>query len=802
VDVPGGSTEPKLDLSSCDREPIHIPGSVQPHGFLLSLDPGTLTVLEASENAAGYLELGLASIFDHTVQELLPGSVGARLQALLAGGPPDTPRLLGSFGLPTGQFDVVAHKAATSSAPGGLAPGVAALELALNQTRDQTRDQTGDRTRDRTRDGSGDRIVVEFECIIEPADMEAINARLYNFISANRGNRQVSAVAEAAVAELRALTGCDRVVLYRFDEQGHGLVLAEDRGEQFESYLGLRFPASDVPQQARRLYERNRVRIIPNVNYAPSPLVASGRGGQAVALDLSLDLSQSILRSVSPVHLAYMRNMGTACSMSVSILVDGRLWGLVSCHHHEPHYVSLRLRSACDFVMQVVGSQIESQQNGDRLRRVLDARAVQSRLLAAMAAGERYMDGLLQNSGLLMALVQADGVAVIVDGTIHLFGSTPAEAHVRALAGGLGGQVLVTSQLSELYPPAEQFTESASGMVAVSFSKIHTMHVLWFRREQVATVRWAGDPLKPAVPEGAAPLVPGVTVSPRQSFAEWQQTVRGRSAAWRNEEIAAVGEFRSAVFEIVLRQAEELAELAAGLRTANQELEAFSYSVSHDLRAPFRHISGFSELLREEEADRMSESGKRYLATIMESARFAGQLVDSLLDFSRIARTPMRVVSFDMEALVDQVWAGVLAAEGSQRRIQWKRSPLPRVAGDPQLLGLVLRNLFSNAMKYTGKVEQAVIEMDALKQGQETIFAVRDNGVGFDQKYAGKLFGVFQRLHRAEDFEGTGIGLANVRRIVARHGGRTWATGEQGRGAAFFFTLPIDPPGASPQEGS
>jgi light-regulated signal transduction histidine kinase (bacteriophytochrome) len=748
--------EAGLDLSICDREPIHIPGSIQPHGFLLALDPATLTVRECSENTAGFLQTELSAVFGSRLPDILGAANGEQLDDQLAPGKLlNSPRLLVSLRLrPTDPhaWEVVAHR--TDAEPGRE---------------------------------SAERILVEFEPAIERLDLEAINSRLYNFISANRGTRETQAVIEAAVSELRSLTGCDRVVLYRFDEEGHGVVLAEERGEQFASYLGLRFPASDVPKQARRMYELNRVRIIPNVDYEPSPLVSPAAAGSIPALDLSA----SILRSVSPVHRAYMRNMGTACSMSVSILVEGALWGLVSCHHHEPRYVPLRLRSACDFVMQVVGSQIESQQNGEHLRRVLRARSIQARLLAAMAASEHYLDGLIENSPLLMELTDADGAAIVMGNTVRLFGLTPTEAQVSALTAWLKEDLFVSSRLGELYSAGAAFAGTASGVVAASLSKLHCTYVLWFRREVVATVRWAGDPQKPALPEGATSLAPGVTVSPRHSFEEWQQTVRGQSAPWSREAVAAVAEFRAAVLEIVLKRAEELAQLAAGLKVANEELEAFSYSVSHDLRAPFRHISGFSEMLREEEAGRMSEKGHRYLSTIISSARFAGLLVDSLLDFSRIARTQMHVLSFDMEQLVDKEWEAVLADDGAGRSIQFTRTDLPRVQGDPHLLGLVMRNLLANAVKYTGKTDPAIIEVSARTEGQEFIFAVKDNGVGFDQQYAGKLFGVFQRLHRAEDFEGTGIGLANVRRIVARHGGRTWAQGETGKGATFFFSLPL-----------
>jgi light-regulated signal transduction histidine kinase (bacteriophytochrome) len=754
------AAEEGLDLTSCDREPIHIPGSIQPHGFLLALDPETMVVCEASENAAAYLERPLSEIFGRTLPEVLGAERGERMLVELRSHALTTAtRLLTGLALQgNGEqrtFEAVVHRTSTAG------EGEAAERIA-------------------------ERIIVECEQSFEPVDVEALNSQLYNFVSANRGQRSETEVMRAAVRELRSLTGCGRVVLYRFDEEGHGIVLAEERDPEYASYLGLRFPASDVPQQARRMYALNRVRIIPNVDYLPSPLLSV----HGPARDL--DLSSSVLRSVSPVHRAYMRNMGTACSMSVSILINGKLWGLVSCHDHEPRYVPLRLRSAADFMIQVMSAQMESQQNGRHLQRVVQSRAVQGRLLGAMAARSNYMDGLLENPHLLMELVQADGVAVVVGNKAHLFGTTPSESHVMRLTEWLRRQesdeVFVSHRLSEMYGAARAFTGTGSGVIAASLSKLYSTQVLWFRQELVSTVRWAGDPQKPAQP--ARGDSQGAVVDPRHSFEEWLQIVRAQSAPWTLEDRLAASEFRGSVLEIVLRRAEELADMAAGLKVANEELEAFSYSVSHDLRAPFRHISGFSEMLREEEAERMSAKGLHYLNTIMESAHFAGMLVDSLLDFSRIARVKIHTMSVGMEELFDSEWSAVMYDEGRDREVEYQRGALPRVMADPQLMRQVVRNLLSNAVKYTGKQEAPRVEVTAGAEGQEFVFAVRDNGVGFDQKYAGKLFGVFQRLHRVEDFEGTGIGLANVRRIVSRHGGRTWAEAEVGKGATFFFSMP------------
>ncbi len=240
------------------------------------------------------------------------------------------------------------------------------------------------------------------------------------------------------------------------------------------------------------------------------------------------------------------------------------------------------------------------------------------------------------------------------------------------------------------------------------------------------------------------------------------------------------------------QRSQEVRAVMDQLRAANAELEAFSYSVSHDLRAPLRHIEGFSGMLEKHAAATLDERGRRYLKIIADSARRMGQLIDDLLTFARIGRAELRRVPVPLDNLVDDV-RRELAGGLEGRKIEWKIHPLPVVPADPNLLRQVFSNLLGNAVKYTGKRAEARIVIEPVADPEhpdEVVIAVRDNGAGFDMKYAAKLFGVFQRLHSASEFEGTGVGLANVRRIVQRHGGRTWAEGWPGKGAAFYFSLP------------
>ncbi len=255
------------------------------------------------------------------------------------------------------------------------------------------------------------------------------------------------------------------------------------------------------------------------------------------------------------------------------------------------------------------------------------------------------------------------------------------------------------------------------------------------------------------------------------------------------QDVTARKEAEQAIRDLNESLERRVAERTAELEATNRELEAFAYSVSHDLRAPLRAIDGFRGLLQQRAAGKLDEQGERYLRNISDAATRMGLLVDDLLSFSRMGRLEMAHQQVDLGLLVSDV-AADLALDPPDRRVAWRIGELPVVIGDRAMLRVVVVNLLSNALKFTRARELAEIEVGCERRQGSVVVFVKDNGVGFDMAYADKLFGVFQRLHRMEDYEGTGIGLANVQRIVARHGGRTWAKGVVGGGATFFFSLP------------
>ncbi|MBP2299022.1 ATP-binding protein [Azospirillum picis] len=727
-----------LDLDACAREPIHVPGSIQPHGHLLAIEQGTLRIVRASAHAGAVLNRPLEDAFGQPIDRLLDADDLARLVAGLRNAPAE-PVQLDILHLRSGSdHQAIAHR-------------------------------------------SGDLVILELEELAAAGvgTLEALYPQMREAIRRMQAAPSFDALLASTAQEVRALTGFDRVLVYRFDEEWNGTVIAEDGNGRLPSYRGLRFPASDVPQQARRLYALSRLRLIPDARYRPVPILA--REAEAPPLDLSF----SVLRSVSPVHLEYMRNMDTPASMSISVMDGDRLWGLISCHHAEPRQVSFAVRTACDLLGQVLSSQMIALERAEEADHRIRSKSIQARLLAHMAASERFVDGLAADPDDLLTLVNAEGAAILFDGHCRLIGHTPPQEAVEAIAHELAGQgirdLFASHHLPADMQSAAGMEDSASGLLAISISQLHPSYLMWFRPEIVQTIDWAGDPNKPMDPTGR--------LSPRNSFESWKETVRGQSLPWRHGEVEAAGDFRNAIVSIVLRKAEEMAALNDELRRSNSELAAFSYSVSHDLRAPFRHVSSYAELLRSRAAGKLSDRELHYLNSIIEAAGAAGTLVDGLLHFSQLGRATLARKEVDVERLVAEV-QHLLLPELQGRSIHWTVHPLPCVNGDPTMLRLVVQNLLSNAIKYTRERADTEIEIGCHTTADAHEFYVKDNGRGFDPAYSGKLFGVFQRLHREEEFEGIGIGLANVRRIVERHGGHVWAEGKLDCGATFHFSLP------------
>lgn len=851
-------------MEACAAEPIHIPGTVQPHGALLALDPVTQRVSHASANLAA--TLGLAEAFE---------PLGATLQECL--GEPAARRLTGTA--------VTRRIAAHLPVHEHIEQGGRAFDVLMHR--------------------HAGREILEFLPVHGAAGADAVNMehlqRMLNLMSGDFHDARNWSMAAGLV---RDLSGLDRVMIYRFDAEWNGEVIAEARGEDLEPFLGLHYPASDIPQQARRLYEINLARYIPDVLYTPVPLRAQPQAGTPAPLDMSL----TDLRGISPVHIEYLRNMGVRATFVLSLMVAGRLWGLIACHHYRTADVSLEQRRLVGIVAHSLAALIGRATARERRDEQGRMNLLHERMLvAAGGAGQReFFDLLGQFEADIRDHTAVAAIALWSGDEVRWWGDPAVAARQESLLPELRRRLLQDRECdTDRFGNEVAAEEVIGGFVAVRFDQIGRTGLAVFRLAQAREVTWAGDPAK-----RADVADDGLRLSPRRSFAGWREVVRGRSTPWSDatrqfvrdlllvrerfelrqaqEQLAFIGRavahstegimvmdadtappgprvvFINAGFtamlgyqaaemaatsarrllgaasepdvvraiehafaqgasfqgelvvyrkdgselpvEIVidpmldeagavthfvslLRDMTERRRLQAHLRERSRaleetvrELEEFDYTIAHDLRAPLRGLIGFATLLRTADADESPAERDHYLERIVGNANFMSRLLDDLLAFARTSRVDLVFETVPVRAVVEEC-LGVLRQSWPKARFEV--GPLPDCTGDASLLKQVWMNLLDNAAKYSYRRDAPLVRVDF----DAGFYRVRDNGVGFDQQYVGKVFGIFTRLHSRAEFDGSGIGMAVAKRVIERHGGAIEAEGRVGEGATFRFRV-------------
>ncbi len=751
---------PDVDLGACDREPIHLLGGIQPHGVLVAFHPGSARIEVVSANAEALLGRPPSALRGQSITTVLDEAALRRVRANSAAGP-------------------VAVQA-----------GGRACSALLH-------------------DNNG-LSVLELEPLTESvaqADEAALSA-IHLLVSPLGQVRSASSLLQAAADGVRALTGFDRVMVYRFHADWHGEVVAESRADGVDSFMGLHYPASDIPVQARALYRRNPLRLIADVQARPVGLVPPTLPGTGAPLDLS----GAALRSVSETHLEYLRNMGVGASFSVSLLKDGALWGLIACHHHAPRLVSATRRQACEVLARMLTLQLGAEERGADAA----SRAHRAMLLARLVTGlgeDTSLSAALQAHGeLLMDLTGATGVALLLGESLALeqgeqpllLGRTPSRDEVLALAARLaelpGASATVhTERLASLHPPLAARADVAAGLLAVRLDPQAPRFVLWFRPEVARTVNWAGDPNKPVRP------APGDTrLHPRASFEAWREDVRGASLPWSSADVEAAESLRGALVGVVLRHAVELSRLSRALARSNAELESFGGTVGHDLREPLRGIQQYTTFFLEDHGASLAQDSREQLQSVAWLARRGQALLEDLFEYSRLGRIELAWRDVDMQALMQDALA-VVSSRFEEQEVEVRQPRrLPRVACDEVRIRQVWENLLSNAAKYQARPPHWV-EVGYFGPGEARpeaaarhdapyVFYVKDPGIGIAPRFHEAIFDMFRRLHPAKDYGGgTGAGLAIARRLVRLHGGELWVDSSQGQGATFYFTLGRSP---------
>ncbi|HTB75131.1 MAG TPA: ATP-binding protein [Polyangiaceae bacterium] len=731
MDSGTGSDPLNVNLAECDREPIHIPGAIQGHGALIAMTEPELTIAHVSANVATFLGVEAAWAIGKPLADVAGESTEAAVTAALRRDP------------------------LTSVNP---------VPIVL-----------GERTYDGILHRNGVAAILELEPSAEPtaSDGELLRPAFTRLQSAT----SLPELLATAVAEIRALTGFDRVMAYRFHEGGEGEVVEEAKAHDLESYRGHHYPASDIPAQARRLYVLNWLRIIPDVAYVPVPLIPALSPGTGQPLDLSL----ATLRSVSPVHVEYLRNMGVRASMSISLVRGQELWGLFACHHREPRCVPFVVRSACELIGRLVSLQAAALAEIEAAGQRKALRDVEATLIEAVRSDPGgWADGLASRTTELLRIVNATGAAICDGQEIRRVGATPCESDIRGIVAWLSlreAGLFETQALPGCYAPARKFSGLASGLLAITIPKPIPSYILWFRYEVPKTVTWSGDPSKPVESSPDRDRI-----HPRRSFAVWLEDVRGVSAPWMRAEIEIAEDVRQHAIEIDLSRQVARAERAI---RARDDVVAI---VSHDLKNPLSVILTATRLIQKGiEPTR----GTAMVERIQDAVSRMNRLVSDLLDLGKIEAGGFAVhlARCDAEEVVADAIA-LFAPLVEERGIVLEGAVAPDtyVMGDRDRLHQVLANLVGNAIKFTPR--GAAVRIAVSAEGGYARFAVHDMGPGIAEADQAQLFDRYWRGTEPRPQAGTGLGLYIAKGIVEAHGGRIWAESALGRGSTFAFTIP------------
>ena len=755
--------------NDCDHELIHIPGSIQPHGVLLSFDPNELRVVHAGGNTLGLLGKLPSALLGAAAKEIFSSEQQAFLERLLASGR--------SLLRPVHVFSIDVEAGGTADVLAHLSDGL---------------------------------LILDLERRSEPHLEDAIGL----VTQMGRNVQQAGSLQElldVSASEVHRAIGFDRVMVYRFDPDGSGEVVAEVTRSVVPSFLGLHYPATDIPKQARALYLANWIRHIPDARYSPSPIIPLLNP----LTDRPVDLSHSGLRSVSPVHRQYLANMGVVASLSLSPLHRGALWGLIMGHHHSPRYLARDLRDACELFAYMVSSQLEvklsERDPGERFYQTL----VHEELVTQVSREADLAEGLSRCRPGLLDLVSAGGVGLWVSGRFSSIGATPQPEQVKGLANWLKHTTKVgvfhTASLPVVYPPARDFAHVASGVLVLSVSNSRNDYVMWFRPEIIRTVTWAGNPNKS--PQSGSDMKP---LPPRSSFAAWQESVRWHASPWQEREVEAAHRLRLSLLEVGLRRIEQTAMERAAAQAQQAKLLKELDLRLEEWQATAQALRLESERRAKLEAELSGVLRRTVADQEAERERIARELHDTLgqsltllqLGLEAIGRPNAgseefkdRLVSLkrmtvelghDLNRLAWEVRPTALADLGIQTAIRnlletWsERSNVQfdlHLALDHQRLSpevettlyRVLQEALTNVVRHADATRVGVV-----LQGSDDVVTmiIEDDGRGFDADNCANL-------------PAKRLGLLGIRERLALVGGQIEIESKIGKGTSLFIRIPL-----------
>lgn len=740
-----------VTLTNCEHEPIHIPGSIQPHGFLLGVT-SDWKIDFCTENTSALIDLSykeiigkdFCAIFGIQAKEAIVNYINDDKTQLIF---PLEIELLGKL------FQLSIHK-------------------------------------------SNDTYVLEAEPHFGNNEKIAeLYTQTIHFVNSMNSTKSLQELCELVAKGTREITGYDRVMIYRFDADYNGEVYAEDCRDDIEPFLGLHYPHTDIPVQARELYIRNQLRLIVDINYQPVPIFTVDDNKP----NKNLDLSVSILRSTSPIHVQYLKNMGVGATLTISLIHHGRLWGLIACHHYSAKNISPEIRLAAKLQGQFISSQIDLRQSTDEYQIARKTSFALEHLTGLDLPLNPLSFATISADPELLNVCNATGVSICVGDKIYKHGLTPSDDQIQRIGIKVNyfakEGIFTTNKLTDYFP---EFNDHADVAGIIYHSLGNDNNIIWYRAETISEINWAGDPQKAIVKDESG-------LNPRNSFNIWKQTVKNQSSIWLHPEINAAASYAHALHnQIILlmlsEEEEKYRSQSEVLKETNAELENINWISTHDLQEPLRKIQLIiSKLLME--VDKVPpQSVYDSLQRVSNSANRMQVLLQDILKFTRIKYTKDKLQKIKlntiMEATLDEM-KEVLTE--SNAVVEYEN--LPEIYSINFLMKQLFSNILQNSLKYAAAERSPIIKVTASQEAEPYNFSDKiychwvtftDNGIGFEQEYAVSIFKIFTRLHTQEQYSGSGVGLALCKKIMQTCGGTIRAVSKPNGGTAITMYFPCD----------
>ena len=772
MDIAQSDFSEQVGYTPCDREKIHLLGHIQPHGILIAIKELELEIVQISENTIHFFGIAANSLVNKPLRTLFPQS---QIETLLP--------LLSQQDLET--FNPVRLTA---------------------EVENKKYQFEGEIYR------SGGLLILELEPLFTDSKHSLGFYHLAKVATTNvRKAQDFSEVSNLLVQEIRRITEYDRALIYKFDPDGNGVVIAEAKSEYLEPLLGLHYPASDIPSLTRELYHKKRLRLIVDVNHQFVPIIPSNNPLTKEPLDLSL----SSLRSISLFHVRYLQKMKVAASLAIALINEDKLWGLIVCHHSIPKYIDYETRKTCEFLGQIMSIEIVSKHETQLKKSQEKIKDIQAKLRQNVLDSNQSIsqapiqnvsiqDVLTQDVDSLLNLVNAQGVVICLGDRVSTIGQCPSQAFISSLITWIQAKsqdIFYTNHLSQSYSEAIEIKDIASGLLAISISINHTSyHVIWFRTEVIQTVNWAGDPSKLLdidMDDSSDDLSP----SPQRSFELWKETVKAKSLDWGKVEIESALELRGTLILAALEFSQQaLKQEAERSEVANQAKSSFLARMSHELRTPLNAILGCTQLMHDD--DCLTHDLAEYVNIISHSSEHLLNLIDDVLEMSKIeaGKIILEETKFDFYLFLNnlQEMFQIRAKDKKLQLIFAVHPDLPQyIKSDERKIRQILLNLLGNAIKFTDKgyvaLRVSLLKTESISSKVIIHFEIEDTGRGIAPEEIDKLFKAFvQTTSGKESQTGTGLGLVISQQFAHFMGGHIMVSSALDKGTIFQFDIAVE----------